>query len=53
MNIINNKDWCKAERYTVDNLITLCQSCHILFHQKYGNKYNTKEQFRTFMQDFI
>ena len=36
------------ERYDIPNGITLCVNCHKLFHKKYGNGNNTKEQYQEF-----
>lgn len=41
----SNKDL----RIDLDNGITLCRKCHIIFHKKYGYKNNTKEQFKEFL----
>lgn len=36
------------KRYDVENGVTLCRPHHIEFHQEYGIKMNTKEQFEEF-----
>lgn len=36
------------KRYDVDNGVTLCRPHHIEFHQEYGIKLNTKEQFNEY-----
>lgn len=36
------------KRYDVDNGVTLCRPHHIEFHQEYGIKCNTREQFDEF-----
>jgi len=33
------------QRFSVENGVTLCPDCHILFHKAYGFGGNTKEQF--------
>lgn len=40
--------WCVDRRYEINNGVTLCKECHYLFHNKYGNKNNTIEQFNEF-----
>lgn len=35
-------------RFELDNLVTLCEGCHISFHKEYGYGNNTREQFEEF-----
>jgi hypothetical protein len=49
---LNGWNWCKKERISIQNGITLCNSCHKLFHDKYGYGHNTKEQFADFVATF-
>lgn len=44
-------NWCKASRNVVDNGVTLCVTCHSLFHTDYGIKNNTRFQFDEFMKE--
>lgn len=45
---INSWDVFVAERYDLNNGITLCKTCHEKFHQVYGKGFNTKYQFMEF-----
>ena len=38
-------------RYSVDNGITLCQSCHIKFHSVYGKQKHTEEDINSFISN--
>ena len=46
--IKNWKDY-PEERYNVDNGITLCETCHNLFHSQYGKKLNNEQQLNEFL----
>lgn len=46
--IMNWKDYPDL-RFDVDNGITLCKSCHSLFHRLYGKKYNNRDQLDSFI----
>lgn len=48
--IVNWKD-NKQLRYDLDNGITFCRACHILFHSIYGKKNNTKQQLDAFIKN--
>lgn len=41
----------ECQRLDVDNGITLCKQCHMLFHSLYGKKHTTKEQFEEFQNN--
>lgn len=41
-----------AERYDVNNGITLCEKCHNSFHSEYGKRDNAKEQLETFLNHY-
>ncbi|MDT2570254.1 NUMOD3 domain-containing DNA-binding protein [Enterococcus raffinosus] len=45
---LNSYHWDKENRLNPDNAVVLCQKCHLTFHKKYGQKYNTKKQFKEF-----
>lgn len=44
-------NWCKEKRLDVENGVTLCEECHDLFHLRFGNGENTKEQFLEFAKE--
>lgn len=41
--------WCKNRRTDLSNGACLCSDCHRKFHGKYGIKYNTEEQYVSFL----
>lgn len=41
----------KKLRTEISNGVTVCPSCHRLFHKEYGRKNNTKEQFKAFCME--
>lgn len=43
-------DTAPEKRFDVANGITLCPSCHVKFHAKYGFGGNTPEQFKEWLQ---
>ena len=45
---LNSYHWDKDNRLNPDNAVVLCYDCHRDFHQKYGQKFNTKKQFEEF-----
>lgn len=42
---LDGYDWCVERRTDDTNGVTLCKSCHLNFHVKYGRGNNTQEQF--------
>lgn len=49
---LNGYHWSKKERYNLDNCITLCKKCHTNFHNIYGYKNNTKQQFIEYKNNY-
>ena len=44
--------WNKNKiRTSIENGITFCKECHLIFHKKYGTKNNTKEQVNKFLKN--
>jgi hypothetical protein len=43
--------WCKELRFDLNNGVTVCDACHMKFHNKFGRRYNTSEQFYIFLRN--
>lgn len=52
MNAHHLQSWVnhKSLRLIVDNGVTMCEKCHIDFHQSYGYGGNTKKQFKDYKE---
>lgn len=51
LNAHHIKNWLDYpdERYNVNNGITLCKECHMLFHSLYGKRNNNETQIKEFL----
>jgi len=47
---LNGYDKFKEERLVLENGVTLCNECHLDFHNLYGRGNNTKEQFKEYVK---
>lgn len=45
---LNSYHWDKENRLNPNNAVVLCSNCHSKFHKLFGQKYNTKKQFKEF-----
>lgn len=41
------------QRTNIDNGVCLCKNCHVSFHKRYGERYNTPEQYEEFKIDWL
>ena len=48
---MNGYNWSIDERYDVMNGITLCEDCHLAFHEEYGYGQNTSDQYVEFRKN--
>lgn len=42
--------WCLEKRLDLNNGITLCKACHDNFHEEYGKRNNTQEQYKQWIK---
>lgn len=48
---LNGYNWDNEHRIDVNNGVTLCEDCHKEFHLLYGYGYNTKEQYKEWINN--
>ena len=47
---LNGWDNHPSERFDVSNGVTLCETCHVSFHEEYGFGDNTREEYENFLE---
>lgn len=46
---LNGWHWAKEERFDLCNGVAICETCHDEFHERYGYRDNTRNQFMDFL----
>ena len=54
LNAHHIKNWrdYPEDRYDIQNGITLCEDCHMLFHKIFGKRNNNEQQLQSFINDY-
>lgn len=48
---LESYDTCEELRLDLDNGVTLCNSCHHIFHNKYRGQKTTRKQFENYLEE--